>query len=153
MKTMTMYRPATQSVLTDFDRCMESFFRDSSSPFGLAFTPAYKPLNQTPAVDIKETENSYLLEMELPGCDEKNIEVHVDGSNLTISSRQEKASEETRENFILKERKTSSFSRSFKLAENADPSTVSAVFKNGVLSLNIAKRAEAQKRVIQINAA
>jgi HSP20 family protein len=115
-------------------------------------------LNHIPAVDIQETENGYVMEMELPGYDEKNIEVHVDGSSLTISSRDEDTREEKKNNenagtYILRERKSSSFSRSFKLPENADPEAVSAAFKNGILSLNIKKRAEAQKRTIQINAA
>jgi HSP20 family protein len=96
--------------------------------------------------------------MELPGYDEKNIEVHVDGSSLTISSKEEDAREEKKntENsgtFILRERESSSFTRSFKLPDNADPEAVNAAFKNGILNLQIKKRAEAQKRTIQINAA
>jgi HSP20 family protein len=55
--------------------------------------------------------------------------------------------------YILRERRLSSFTRSFKLPENADSASVSAGFKNGILTLEINKRAEAQKRTIQINAA
>ena len=147
MKTVTLYTPTSiQSALNGFDRYFESFFGDNSNPLGFVF-------NHAPAADIRETENSYLLEMELPGCDEKNIDIHVDGSNLTIASKQETKSDEKRENFLLRERKLSAFSRSFKLPENADPEVVSAALKNGVLSLNIMKRAEAQKKTIQINAA
>ena len=154
MKTMAMYHPTSiQSALSDFDRYFESFFGDTSNPLGLALAPAAKLFSHTPAVDIKETENSYLLEMELPGCDEKNIDVHVDGSNITIASKQQKTNEENEEKFILRERRLNSFSRSFKLPENADSEAVSAAFKNGVLSLSVMKKAEAQKRTIQINAA
>jgi HSP20 family protein len=143
-----MYRPNTiQSALSGFDRYFESFFGDS------ILTPAVRLFNHIPAADIKDTENAYLLEMELPGYDEKNIEVRLDGANLTIASKQEKNSEENQDEYILRERRTSSFSRSFKLPENADPEAVNAVFKNGVLSLKIAKRAEALKKTIQINAA
>jgi HSP20 family protein len=114
--------------------------------------------NHIPAVDIQETENSYVLDMELPGYDEKNIEVHVDGSSLTISSKEEDTREEKKNNentgtYILRERKVNSFTRSFKLPENADSSAVNASFKNGILNLQIKKRAETQKRAIQINAA
>jgi HSP20 family protein len=148
MKTLTMYRPNTiQSALSGFDRYFESFFGDS------ILIPAVRLFNHIPAADIKDTENAYLLEMELPGYDEKNIEVRLDGANLTIASKQEKNSEENQDEYILRERRTSSFSRSFKLPENADPEAVNAVFKNGVLSLKIAKRAEALKKTIQINAA
>jgi len=150
MKTLTMYRPNTiQNALSDFDRYFESFFGDS------LLAPAARLFNQMPAVDIHETENVYNLEMELPGYDEKNINVHVDGTNLTISYKQEeeKKNEENNGTYLLRERKTSAFSRSFKLPENANPEAVSASFKNGILHLSIEKRAEAQKRTIQINAA
>jgi HSP20 family protein len=152
MKAMTMYRPNTiHSALSDFDRCIESFFGDS------LMAPAARIFNHMPAVDVRETENAYVLDMELPGFDEKNINIHVDGANLSIASKHEEAREEKPDQgsgtYILKERRSSSFSRSFKLPENADPEAVSAAFKNGVLSMQIKKRAEAQKRMIQINAA
>nr|AGS52544.1 spore protein SP21 [uncultured bacterium contig00023] len=150
MKTLTMYRPNTiQNALSDFDRYFESFFGDS------LLAPSGRMFNHIPSVDIQETENAYVLEMDLPGYDEKNIEVHVDGSSLTISYKQEevKNANESQGTYILRERRLNSFSRSFKLPENADPENVSAGFKNGILTLQIKKRAEAQKRTIQINAA
>jgi len=149
MKTLSIYRPNTiQNALCDFDRYIESFFEDSF------LTPASRILNQMPAMDIQETENAYLLAMDLPGYDEKNIDVHVDGTSLTIASKQEEEkSEEKQGTYVLRERKVNSFTRSFKLPENADSEAVNASFKNGVLNLEIKKRAEAQKRTIQINAA
>jgi HSP20 family protein len=149
-----MYRPtAIQNALSDFDRYFESFFGDS------ILNPATRLFNQMPAVDIQENENAYVLEMDLPGYDEKNIEVHVDGSSLTITSKQEEMKkvdepkdDKARGTYILRERRVNSFSRSFKLPENADPEAVNAAFKNGILTLQIRKRAEAQKRTIQINA-
>ena len=151
MKTLAAYRPNTvQNALSDFDRYFESFFGDS------ILAPAARMLNQLPAVDIRETENAYVLDMDLPGYDEKNIEVHVDGSSLTIAAKDEEArdvkkDEENQGTFLLRERRVRSFNRSFKLPENADPESVSAAFKNGILNLQIKKRAEAQKRTIQIN--
>lgn len=106
-----------------------------------------------PAVDIRETENAYVLEMELPGYDEKNIEIHVDGSGFSITSKQEEKKTEDEVNYLLHERRVSSFRRAFKMPENADPEAVSASFKNGVLCMEIKKRAAAQTRIIQINAA
>jgi len=151
MKTLNIYRPESiQNALSDFDRYFESFFGDS------LLTPAVKLFNRMPSVDIRETEDAYVLDMELPGFDEKSINVHVDNSNLTISTKHENEEKKGDENsgaYLLRERKTSEFSRSFKLPENANPEAVSAVFKNGVLNLKIKKRAEAQKRMIQINAA
>lgn len=148
MKTMTMYRPNTiQNALSDFDRYFESFFGDS------ILAPASRILNRLPAVDIRETETAYVLDMELPGYDEKSIDIHVDGASLSIASKQEEAGETKKEEgtYILRERRFNTFSRSFKLPDNSDPEAVTAVFKNGVLSLEIKKRAETQKRTIQIN--
>jgi len=148
MKTLNVYRPI-QNALSDFDRYFESFFPDS------LLAPAARIFDQLPAVDILETESAYNLEMDLPGFDENSIDVHVDGSSLTIGSKQteEKKSECNQGTYMLRERKMSAFTRSFKLPENADPQAVNASFKNGVLSLGIKKRAEAQKRMIQINTA
>ena len=149
MKTLTVYRPNTiQNALSDFDRYFESFLGDS------VIRPALRTFNQQPAVDIRETENSYMLDMELPGFDEKDIEIHVDGSSLSIASKQEET-QDTKEpegTWVLRERRVSSFTRSFKLPENSNPEEISADFKNGVISMEIKKRAEAQKRTIKIGA-
>jgi HSP20 family protein len=143
MKTVTLYRPFTiEKALEDFDRCMDSFFGESP------LTPAYKA-KFLPAVDIRENENAYELEAELPGCDEKDIQVHVDGGVLTIESKKEEA-RDGEPKFLIRERRNVSFSRSFKLPENADVSGISAAFKNGLLTLEIKKQAEAQKKIIQI---
>ena len=150
MKTITLYRPnAIQNAMCDFDRHFESFFGDS------IFSPANRIMNRMPAVDVKETETAYMLDMELPGYDETDIEIHVDGSNLSVASKQEqavKSDDEDAGTWLIRERRASSFSRSFKLPENADSEGISAQFKNGVLALEIAKKAEAQRRAIQINA-
>ena len=151
MKAMTMYRPNTiQNALSDFDRYFESFFGDS------VLSPSTRILNRLPAVDVKETEKSYVLDMELPGYDEKDIEIHIDGASLSIASKQEEISggkEKEADNgtWLLRERHVSSFSRSFKLPDNANPEEVNAEFKNGILKMEIKKRAEAQKRAIRIN--
>ena len=148
-----MYRPnAIPSVLNplgfgDFDRYLESFFGDS------VLSPATKVCNCLPAVDVRETDKAYVLDMELPGFDEKDIEINVDGSSLSIASKQETAadSESDKGTWIIRERRLNSFSRSFKLPENANPETVTAGFKNGMLNLEIGKKEEAQKRTIPIN--
>ena len=99
--------------------------------------------------------------MELPGYDENDIAISVDGSSLSISSKQEeirntnesgKGNDADKGTWILRERRVSAFSRSFKLPENANPEEVNAEFKNGILSMEIQKRPEAQKRNIQIKA-
>ena len=159
MKAVTMYRPNTiQNALSDFDRYFESFFGDSM------LAPAARAFNRLPAVDVRETEKAYVLEMELPGFDEKDIEISVDGNSLSIASKQEETRDANENDpkgngsrgdagtWILRERRVNTFSRSFKLPENANPEEVAAEFKNGVLCMEIGKRADAQKRKIQIKA-
>ena len=150
MKTITLHRPNTiQNALSDFDRYFESFFGDS------VFGQAARTFSRIPAVDIRETEKAYLLDMELPGYDENDVEINVNGSSLSIASKQEetrKANDEDQGTWLIKERRMHSFSRSFKIPENANPEEIAAEFKNGILSLEIMKRAEAQKRTIQIKA-
>jgi HSP20 family protein len=154
MKTITMYRPfALEKALEDFDRYMESFFKESP------LTPDYKA-DFLPAVDIRETEKTYELEAELPGFEEKEIQIHVDNGTLTVESAREESRDVSPKKdagekdaafrYLLRERRNVSFSRSFKLPENADVNGISANFKNGLLKLEIKKLPEAQKKVIQI---
>ncbi|MDR0496629.1 MAG: Hsp20/alpha crystallin family protein [Treponema sp.] len=158
MKALTFYRPRVlENALGnfgEFDHYLDSFFGDNF------LNPLNNIFNRSPTVDVRETEKSYILEAELPGYDEKDIEVRLDGKNLTIESKktEEKNNEKADPknqladgNFLIRERRYSSFSRSFKLPENAESEGISACYKNGILSLEIAKKAEAQTRLIQIS--
>jgi HSP20 family protein len=144
MKTVSLYRPAAV-----VDELLNSFFDSQLVPFS-----GNRLLNKLPLVDIQETNNAYLVEAELPGFDEKQIKVQVEGGRLTIESdaNEERKEEQDAGNYLIRERRNVSFSRSFTLPDNADSGSVSAVFKNGVLSLEIKKRAESAKRLIEINA-
>ena len=149
MKAVTLYRPGVlQNALSDFDRYLGSFFGDNF------LSPSERIFNRLPSVDVRETEKAYVLEAELPGFDEKDIEIRVDGSNLTIASKKEATGESdvnAEGNYLIRERRVTSFSRSFRLPENADPGSITASFRNGVLFMEINKRAEAQSRMIQIS--
>ena len=149
MKAVTLYRPRVlENALSEFDRYLDSFFGENF------ITPSERIFNRLPSVDVQETEKSYFLEAELPGFDEKDIEIKVDNNCLTIESKKEEESsskDNDNRNYLIRERRVSSFSRSFKLPENAEPEGITASFKNGILSLEVGKKAESQQRVIQIN--
>jgi HSP20 family protein len=149
MKALTLYRPRVlENALSDFDRYLDSFFGDNF------LNPSDRIFNRAPSVDVRETEKSYVLEAELPGYDEKDITIRLDGNNLTIESKKEEEKNEgsgDNGNYLIRERRYSSFSRSFKLPENSDSEGITASFKNGVLSMEIGKKAEAQTKVIQIS--
>jgi HSP20 family protein len=155
MKTVALHPFTIETALDDFDRYIGSVFGESS------LGPTFGKAGQIPPVDIRETDDAYVIDAELPGYDEKAIRVQVDGNTLTIESKKEgenardvsphkdgKKGNEDR--YIIRERRRASFTRSFKLPDDADTESVSAHFKNGLLNLEIKKRAGSQKRVIQI---
>ena len=152
MKAVTLYRPALfENALTGIDRAMDSIFGDSFLNPAERIFSRMSAADRLPAVDVRETEKSYLIEADLPGIDEKDIEVHLDGNTLTLASKKSEENKEERKGYMIQERRQASFSRSFTLPENTDRESISATFRNGVLSVEIGKLAEAQKRVIQIS--
>jgi HSP20 family protein len=132
---------------------LESFFDSALVPF-----TGNRVLNKLPLVDVQETGDAYLVEAELPGLDEKQITVQVEGGKLTIKSTVDEEKEkkenakDSKKEYLIRERRSTSFSRSFTLPENADTEAVSAVFKNGILALEIKKRSASAKRLVEIKA-
>src|SRR5262249_7674539 len=89
-----------------------------------------------PAVDVTETEKGYKVVAELPGMDEKNIEVK-------IANKEEK--EEEKQDYYVRERSFGSFERTFRVPDGVELGKVDASFKKGVLTVTLPKTAEAQK--------
>ena len=146
MKAVTLYRPrALGNVLNEFDNYMNSFFGNDF------LSPSERIFNRLPSVDVRETEKAYVLEAELPGYDEKDIEVRLDNNVLTIESKKNENDEKKEEGYLIRERRASSFSRSFRLPENANPEGINASFKNGILRLEMDKQPETGKKVIPIS--
>lgn len=121
-------------------------------------TNSYKVYSNyaNPKVDVKENENAYTLEMELPGKTEKDVEIELNHGNLTISSKNEETKNEEKdskkEKYILKERNFSKFERRFALPKDVDSEKISANFKNGILTVNMIKKPEASSKKIAIEA-
>ena len=103
-----------------------------------------------PAVDVKETDSEFLMEVELPGLSEKDVEVKLDNNLLTISSRKEDSKEEKKNGYIMRERRSASFSRSFVLPEGIDREKIAAEFKNGILNLSFPKTPAAKPKTIEV---
>ena len=114
-----------------------------------------------PKVDVKETENAYSLDMELPGRTENDVNIELDHNTLTISSKKEETTEKsegTEKNnnsgkWLIRERRTSEFSRSFRLPEDVDNENVKATFKNGSLNVMMPRKALATPKRIAIECA
>ena len=137
---------------------LDSFFNDV---MGTDYAPVlYHSGFSAPKVDVKENKNAYTLEMELPGRTEKDVDIELDHDNLTIASVKEEKKEEKKDNkdgkeaekYILKERKTSSFTRRFSLPSDVDAESINASFKNGVLTISMKKKALAEPKRIAIEA-
>ncbi|HET7384272.1 MAG TPA: Hsp20/alpha crystallin family protein [Pseudolabrys sp.] len=109
----------------------------------------------TPAVDIAESEKAYELTAELPGMDEKNIEVTVANGNLIIKGEKQEEKEEKKKDYYMRERNFGSFERRFELPESVEADKIEASFKKGVLTLTLPKKVEAQKpaKKIEVKAA
>ncbi len=105
-----------------------------------------------PAVDVRETDADYLMEVELPGLSEKDVEVKLDNNLLTISSKTEEKQEEKKNGYVMRERRSAQFSRSFVLPEGVDREKITAEFKNGILHLGFPKVPAAKPKTIEVKA-
>ncbi|MGO9410113.1 MAG: Hsp20/alpha crystallin family protein [Spirochaetia bacterium] len=121
-----------------------------SSWFDDMFTEPVFGHSGVPAVDVKETGAEYLMEVELPGLSEKDVDVKLDNNLLTISSSKEDKKEEKKDGYLMRERRSSSFARSFVLPEGIDREKISAEFKNGILTLSFPKTPAAQPKTIEV---
>lgn len=135
------YRPNRYMNFLDdsWDNWFSSFFNDFP-----------KTESNVPAVDIKENEKGYIIEVELSGLSEKDIEVKVEGNLLTLSSKKNEKKEEKKDDYVLRERRSFEFSRSFVIPDNVDGEKISAEFKNGLLSLNVPKTEKAKPKLLEI---
>ena len=129
---------------------IDGFFNDSFFPGFLNWDRTYENSNNLPAVNVEETEKSYLIDVAAPGLDKKDFNVTVDENVLTISSNEEKSKEEKSEDYLRREFNYTSFSRSFTLPENTDASKIKASHKNGVLNINIPKEEVKVKKALEI---
>ena len=131
------YRPRTLDLF-DWDRAFERFLSE----------PYYG--TRAPAVDIREDEKGYKMEVELPGLTEKDIEVKVENDVLSISSKKEEVKEDKDKDYVHKERRSYSFSRSFTLPDNVKTDKIDASFNNGLLNISIPKAPEAKPKLIEV---
>ena len=104
----------------------------------------------TPPVDIVETEQEIVLKAELPGMEEKDIDVRVENNMLTVSGERKYEKDIKEENVLRKERYFGSFSRSFSLPNTVKVEAIKAEYKNGLLSVTLPKREEAKPKQIKV---
>jgi HSP20 family protein len=104
-----------------------------------------------PAVDVYEDDHQVTLKIEVPGIDEKDIDVRLENNTLTVHGERKLEKEEKEENYRRVERQYGSFTRSFTLPQTVDAEKVSAQYDKGVLKIKLAKKAEAKPKQIKIS--
>jgi len=150
MTLLTRREPLREfSAMQDRMNRMNRLFRESYSPEGP--DEALTTTSFAPPVDIYEDEHNITLKLEVPGIDEKDIDVRIDNNALTVHGERKIEKEEKEENFRRVERQYGSFTRAFTLPSSVDPAQVSADYNQGVLKIKLAKKAEAKPKQIKVN--
>ena len=104
----------------------------------------------TPAVDIFESENDYVIKLELPEVGRDDVKVNLHDQTLTISGERKIENEDKRDGYHRIERSYGQFYRSFTLPPNVNAESINAQFKDGVLRLTLPKREEAKPKQIEV---
>lgn len=107
--------------------------------------------NFVPPVDVYEDENSIQVRLEVPGIDERDIDIRLENNVLTVRGERKFEKEEKEENFHRVERRYGTFTRSFTLPSTVNSEEVQADYDKGVLKIRLAKRAEAKPKQIKVN--
>jgi len=138
-----------RTAFPSFSTMLDDFFDRSFADFGTA-----PSASKTPAVNVKETENEFGLEVALPGVSKDQVNLEIDHNVLTISSESKTENEETKGGYTRREFGYNAFRRSFTLPEIANQEKIDAKFENGVLNVSIPKldeKALKNTRAISIN--
>ncbi len=132
------------SLRSEIDR----LFEDVTSGWGVGRALERMPWKglAMPATDIVENDKEFVATVELPGLEEKDIDVKVSDGAISISAEKSEEIEEEKENYRLHERRYGSFARSFTLPISVDPERISASYDKGVLKLVMPKTEEAKKK-------
>jgi HSP20 family protein len=104
-----------------------------------------------PAVDIYEDAKKVVLKLEVPGIEEKDLDIRVENNTLTVKGERKFEKEEKEENFHRIERRYGTFYRAFTLPSTVDTEHVQANYQNGILKLELSKKPEAQPKQIKVN--
>src|SRR6266478_5827228 len=150
MTLLTRWEPLREfSVMQDRMNRMNRLFRESYSPEGPE--EALTTTSFAPPVDIYEDEHNITLKIEVPGIDEKDIDVRIENTTLTVHGERKIEKEEKEENYRRVERQYGSFTRTFNLPPTVDAEKVQADYDKGVLKVTLPKKAEAKPKQIKVN--
>lgn len=147
--SITLHTNGKSSTPTRYNRDPFAMARDL-----LSWDPFFggrAPTAFAPAFEVKETSEAYVLRADLPGVAEADLDINLHNNVLTVSGSRAAEERKEDESYALYERQFGSFSRSFQLPDTADGERIEAKLTSGVLTLSIAKKAEAKPRKIALN--
>ena len=137
--------------LTLFDKNKKTSLLDEFFDSGLWRFPDLRPtMTALPPANVKDSDNSTVIEMMLPGVPKDNLKVSVEGNHLNISFEKSSNEESITEKYSHKEFEHQSFSRSFRLGPEVEIDKIDSKMENGVLIINIPKNATKAKKLIEI---
>jgi HSP20 family protein len=146
MTVLTRFEPFRE--LSSLQDRINRVFRESYSPEGR--DESLTTSSFAPAVDVYEDEHNVMLKIEVPGIDEKDIDVQLENNTLTVHGERKIEKEEKEENYRRVERQYGSFTRTFTLPTTVDSEKVSATYDKGVLKIALPKKAEAKPKQIKV---
>jgi HSP20 family protein len=145
------------SPFETFRRQLDRFFDDFPSRRSLLdfqpFDRLAAALPASPPVDFVEKDGEYEISAELPGLDEKSVDVKLSNGVLTISGEKKEEKEEKKEGYYFSERRYGSFRRAFRVPEGVDSDKIAATFEKGVLKIKLPKTAESKQQEKKIEIA
>ncbi len=144
---MPLVRYEPWSMLNQLRREMDRMFESTGE---VEENSAIATADWVPAVDIRENKDAFELQVDVPGVDPKDIDVHMENGILTIKGERESKKKEEREGYKRVERQYGSFYRRFSLPDTADADKIAAKCKNGVLNIIIPKKEAVQPRKISV---
>jgi HSP20 family protein len=144
--SLSRYNPRELASLQDeFERMFRSFLGGGGSESAPTTAGAWSP-----ALDVEETEDAFVLHVELPGCRPEDVEVNLEENVLTVTGERRFYDEREAEGFRRIERRFGRFHRAVRLPDRVATDRVEASFDNGLLTINVPKAEESKPRRIQV---
>jgi HSP20 family protein len=151
--TKTQYADPFTQIRQEIDKVFDSAFKGLGFP-SIGLGRELSPMAQTdwlkPTLDIGASDKEYTISVELPGVDENEIQVELGNDTLKIKGEKKQEKEEKERNYYRMERSYGSFQRTLSLPEDADQDDIKAVYKNGVMSITIPRKAASKTEAKQI---
>lgn len=138
-----MPAPELTSLRREMDRLFDRFWEDDGEDL-----PAIR--EWVPSLDFSETVDTYMVRLEIPGMEPKDVQVTLQDNVLTVKGEKKEEFKQKDERFYRLERSHGMFSRSLRLPAPVDGAKVNAVFKNGLLTVTVPKAPEAKASSIPI---